>query len=410
MSTLARSISLTIAVLVTILLLLAWPATLHQGVRAQVPYEGFPPERRIPVDKVLPHPGAMPGIPLVTYGLTDCMDGDVLVRAVFVDSDGSIDANLYSWNNPSDPGNPYGTQEVDTYMQRIRSQYDFSWSIWAPRYSKQVKFYVEKNVVAVPYEPILHASGDGVWERSALSTLLGIPVYDEFSGARQWAQNGLTVNQFGRSFNRSTVIFFVLNTSASQNFADGSTSFAYIGGPYGAVRRFDTFIFEDTTIHETGHLFWALDEYASWCSAHGGCSSDWWWDRDCLFDHTPVTNGNCESCNPGSVVCMMKYGSPTVCAYTAHQISWNGTALSSPVITNVKCPGCTSGGKLLVKGIGLDSTCSVFIDRVEYAAIYRSDTDDLAVKELYLQTATTYEFRVKRSGDGLVSDPYIKSF
>src|SRR4030095_3556459 len=148
---------------------------LRSQVQAQGPPEGFPPQRRIKPDDVRPHPrGLRPQSADVvaqgtSSGLTDCMEGDVLVRAVFVDSDGSIDPNTYSWNNPSDPNNPYGTQEIVRVIQNITSEYDFNWSIWAPRYSKQVKFWVENNFVPVPYEPVLHPATFNGWVRSALS-------------------------------------------------------------------------------------------------------------------------------------------------------------------------------------------------------------------------------------------------
>ncbi len=77
-----------------------------------------------------------------------------------------------------------------------------------------------------------------------------------------------------------------------------------------------------------------------------------------------------------------------------------------------------TGGKLIVKGTGLDATCTVYIaqvanlygagPRVEYPADYRIDFDDLVVRNLFLQPGFSYEVRVKRYGDGLTSDPYFK--
>jgi hypothetical protein len=423
-------LTLRITVVVAFLAMVGMPALMPRlQVQAQGPPEGFPPERRIKPDDVRPHPkGLRPqsvgvGVQGTSSGLTDCMEGDVLVRAVFVDSDGSMDPNTYSWNNPSDPNNPYGTQEIDSISQRITSEYDFNWSIWAPRYAKQVKYWVEKNFVPVPYEPVLHPSTFNGWITAALSTLLGQSVCNgcEFGAAEQYALNGLTSNQFNRTFNRATVMFFVAN--GGQDFSDSGRSFAYIGGPYGVVLRTASFPTQQTAVHETGHLFWAFDEYSAWCSDpnnHTTCT-DAPQKRACQADQVnPDLNGNCEACNLNSVPCVMKYISPTICGFTAHQVSWNATPLSPSVITNVKCPGCTTGGKLLVKGTGLDPTCTVYIARVEnlfgadarveYPADYRVDTQDLAVRGLFLATGFNYEVRVKRYADGLTSDPYIKPF
>ncbi|HXG91911.1 MAG TPA: hypothetical protein VNN73_06010 [Blastocatellia bacterium] len=383
-----------------------------QGRPPQGPPEGLPPERRIPVDDLLPNPHRRgPRIqdmrPQSTfYGLTDCMNGDVLMRAVFVDSDGTPPPNgdginQYNWS----------WQEIDSAVQKIQSEYDFSWSILAPRYGRQVKFYVEKNVVAVPYEPVRHEQQFKGWVRAALSTLLNQPVCDgcESGAAEQYAYNGLTVNQFNRTLNRATVIFFVANSG--EFFADNGRSFAYLGGPYSVVERVNSsYAIQETTIHETGHLFWALDEYSSYCGDPRNLAtcSDAPPKRPCETDQfTPEVNGNCEACNPNSTLCVMKYISPKICGFTAPQISWNGTPLTPPEITRVKCKNCTAGGKLVVKGIGLDPTCVVLADRVELPTSYRSDYQDLIVRNSYLPEGVR-EFRVRRYSDVLVSDPYFK--
>lgn len=73
-----------------------------------------------------------------------------------------------------------------------------------------------------------------------------------------------------------------------------------------------------TTAHEIGHIFGACDEYLEACASCGGgvCANG-------------VTNPNCEAC-AGSVACIMKANTYTLCAYTDDHVGWSLGACSPP--------------------------------------------------------------------------------
>ncbi|WP_239332504.1 hypothetical protein [Frankia sp. CiP3] len=73
--------------------------------------------------------------------------------------------------------------------------------------------------------------------------------------------------------------------------------------------------------HETGHIFGCPDEYAA-----SGCGCGGAWGR---FG-TP--NGNCDSCAPGSMTCLMRSNSFEMCRYTPSHIGWGRGVAGNPVL------------------------------------------------------------------------------
>lgn len=346
-------------------------------------------------------------------GVSDCMEGDILLRAIFVDSNGSIDPNIHSWN----------TGEIDSIVANITREMEWTWSLWSSRYSKRIKVWVEKFVVPIAYEPVLRSGGaesHQIWTNPALSTVLnrqyvGTTWVDAFNAAAEFGRNGRNGNNsFSRSFDHATVLFIApnLNRSRAQDgFSDGSTAFAYIGGPYGIMLRnnFSIGPLERVAAHEFGHLFYAEDEYsgATRCNGSTNCNAvTEQTDRTSCRNNQSI-NGNCEACNPAGAGCVMKYNSTLLCTYTPRQVGWLTPKLSEPVITKVKCPGCMDGGKIVVKGTGIGPGTTVYINRTPYPTTYRPDTADLIVKNLRLPDGN-YEFHVKRSTDSLFSDSFFK--
>lgn len=77
--------------------------------------------------------------------------------------------------------------------------------------------------------------------------------------------------------------------------------------------------------HETGHVFGCADEYGS-----SGCT--------CTSTHGRygVSNGNCETCAPHPVPCLMRANSEAVCDFTRGQLGWNELAIQSRGTTVLK--------------------------------------------------------------------------
>lgn len=81
--------------------------------------------------------------------------------------------------------------------------------------------------------------------------------------------------------------------------------------------------FQRIVTHETGHIFWACDEYTApdgtGCSTCNACIASGFGPRS-------VLNANCESgtggCQSPRVDCIMRRSSLAVCFYTALQIGW----------------------------------------------------------------------------------------
>ena len=104
----------------------------------------------------------------------------------------------------------------------------------------------------------------------------------------------------------------------------------FLGGPYATV-FWDSGGWGPANIgrvlaHETGHIFWACDEYLS------GCFTCYY----CAFNVGPrnqvqtpwVTNANCENpsatgtCDVPLTYCMMKNDDYVLCPHTPGQIGW----------------------------------------------------------------------------------------
>jgi len=245
--------------------------------------------------------------------ISQSMTGTVAVALFFVESDGTIDRDSYSWN---------ATDEQETF-NRALSGLSF-WSSEAAKYGVSLTFTLFHYPSTDPvnrqgYEPVIHPqSQDYLWIEKIMAN----------SGF-------LTGNRFDRvtAFNASLrlkagtdsaySVFVAYNPPpAPSSFADGYSAYAYLGGPYIQMlfinNGWGKEAFGICLRHEMGHIFWACDEYYQ--PGYGGCTSC----GPCNPSGPRPTalNGNCESCNAAGVPCIMRYSSPSVCPYTAQQVGW----------------------------------------------------------------------------------------
>lgn len=238
-------------------------------------------------------------------GNSEKMIGTVTVAMFLVESNGAADQNLYTWSSADE----------DSMYQRTLRNLSW-WSGTARTYGKSVSFniiphYHSESVCQQPYEPIIHSSReDSLWIGSIMKNA--------------GFQNG-THHSRVESYNtwlRSTyhtdwayTIFFAYNRSpAPHSFTNGYGGYAYMGGPYTQI-LFDWFPSGTPTLtHETGHIFWAPDEY--YIAGYGGCGDG------ATGTKSGFINGNCEVSNMNSVDCMMRRNSYALCAYTPAHIGW----------------------------------------------------------------------------------------
>jgi hypothetical protein len=253
---------------------------------------------------------------------SDSMTGTVALNMFFVESNGATDPNTYNWSV---------TDQQNTY-NRVASGLTW-WSQQAPNYGKSVTFslfYYGATDAAMqqPYEPIVHPStDDSLWIASVMANL-GYSAGNHF--ARVTAFNTWLKGFAGTNWAYS--MFIGYNPSGSPTtFTNGYFAYAYLGGPYAQLLfsndGWGAGNFGLVATHETGHIFWACDEYYQ--AGYGGCTSCG--SCSTAGPRPTITNGNCEFCNTGSVTCMMKGNSYALCPYTPPQIGWIGGSSAKPV-------------------------------------------------------------------------------
>lgn len=181
------------------------------------------------------------------------MLGRVAVTPVFLESDGSIDANTENWN----------PAQISQVISNIQTGLNWWTQLLATKSSVHTLSFVIDTTyatkpVATPYEPISRRSDDhNLWASRFLADI-------GFS-------SGTTIDRV-RAFNNSqrekletdwAFTIFVANSQADGDggFATGGSftrAFAFAGGLYEVVPSTRP---ASTYSHETGHMFWARDEY-----------------------------------------------------------------------------------------------------------------------------------------------------
>lgn len=251
------------------------------------------------------------GSVLEALGNTDDMTGTVTVTLFFVESDGSMDADTYTW----------GTSALNSTVSSAVSGLTW-WVDKASTYGKTLSFtvyYFPGTDVRCQtgYEPILHPSSDVPYWVSEIMASFGYSSgshYDRVTAYNTWARSN-----YGTDWAFSSFIEYNPYPAAA-SFTDGYAAWAYFGGPYtNLLYRSFSWPFNTVFSHETGHIFQACDEYYE--PGYGGCMS-------CGLCSHGINNGNCEYCNPQSVPCMMRGNDDALCAYTPGQVGW----LSGPIV------------------------------------------------------------------------------
>jgi hypothetical protein len=259
-------------------------------------------------------------------GNSDSMTGTIAVSLFLVESDGSIDPNQYTWSSPA--------------KQAIFNQTGSGLSWWsskAPAYGENVSFTVYNgsadSTFRQGYEPILHPSTEDHLWINAIMASLGYTSGNHID--RVTAFNTALKTAAGTDWAFS--IFVGYNPSpAPTTFTDGYHAYAQFGGPYTQMLSFS---FSGLLLtHETGHIFWACDEYVgrgSACnspSSCGPCSPN--------GPRPTINNGNCEACNTNAEPCIMRTTASyaILCGFTPPQIGWRGPTITSFSPTNGPAP------------------------------------------------------------------------
>ena len=245
------------------------------------------------------------------FGNSDAMDSTVTVALFFVESNGAGDPNTYSWSSADVASSIAAALEGLTWWVDQSAAFHLG----RPLQFSLVPYTPDNPACQVPWEPVLHPGSDAnLWVNQIMSNL-GATAGDVFSRIGAFDQS--VRQQYHTDWAYS--IFLAYNPEPAPNsFTDRRASWAYIGGPY-IQSLFHSFGWDLRRIisHETGHIFYACDEYFQ--PGYQVCSCT------CAPEIRPAaTNGNCQdaSCNINSTPCMMRLNELALCPFTAAQIGW----------------------------------------------------------------------------------------
>ena len=278
------------------------------------PSQPFAPQGCIKPNPGQSHPGSLEkGTHCDHEANSEYMTGSVTISSFFVESDGTIDPNTYTWT----------PTQRSTIMNEITDAATI-WSYTSGFYGVSsltfnLVWYVGTQATQ-GYEPIIHASNqDSLWIKAIMGNL-GYTANSYFSRVHDfnYAQKNTHSTQW------AFTAFVGNNVSGPNTFTDGFSAYAWPGGPY-AQFLYDNSGWGATGFHrvfghETTHIFHAFDEYAA--SPASNCSVH--------FNGVTNTNYQGPPCN-GTSSCIMIDNSYTgsgitrrwnLCSATPSHIGW----------------------------------------------------------------------------------------
>lgn len=242
---------------------------------------------------------------------SDVMDGTVAVAVFMMESDGGIDPNLYSWTQAErDAAILKIIEGLNWWVDQSRA-----FGLGRPLQFTYSFFFPDNPVCQIPYEPVLHGGFDTSTYIETIMSRLGVTEGNAF--VRVGAFNRRLKEEMRADWAFSAFLAYNSPTAPTA-FTDGRSSWAYIGGPY-QILLYRSFGWDlsQVIMHETGHIFYACDEYAAPGFQVCSCS--------CAPEVRPqAINGNCQeaSCNRASILCMMRLNEFALCSFTVAQIGW----------------------------------------------------------------------------------------
>jgi Putative Ig domain len=253
------------------------------------------------------------------FNNSDVMDGTVAVAVFLVESAGGVDPNVYSWSqSDQDLARSQVIDGLNWWVDQSRA-----FNLGRPLQFTPVFFDASHPASQVPWEPVLRPGTDAAAWVNQIMVNLGASGGNVFERVAAFDRVIRDQNRANWAYS----MFIAYNpTGARTSFSDGQASWAYIGGPY-IVSLFHSFGWplSRITSHETGHIFYACDEYSQ--LGHQTCSCT------CAPEVRPdALNGNCQeiSCNRNSTDCMMRLNELALCPYTVAQIGWTSAVPKPP--------------------------------------------------------------------------------
>lgn len=253
------------------------------------------------------------------FSNSDVMDGSVAVALFLVESSGAVDPDLYTWSQ-ADQDSAYA-QVLDGLNWWVEQSRAFN--LARPLQFTLILYDANNPACRIPYEPVIRSGADAVFWVSQVMSNVGATAGDVFERVAAFDASLRTQNHTNWAYS----MFIAYNPLPARNsFSDGRASWAYLGGPF-TVSLFHSFGWQLSRIatHETGHIFYACDEYFQ--PGYQVCSCT------CAPEVRPnALNGNCQdlTCNRNSTDCMMRLNESALCPFTVAQIGWTSAVPKPP--------------------------------------------------------------------------------
>ncbi len=290
------------------------------------------------------------------YDTSEYMIGEVAVGVILPESDGSLDLDTEDWT-------PARQNEVRTEIET-----GLTW--WAAQDSRARLNFVYQYNMSVPtkYEPINRPGyfDEGLWISDVLNK-------SGYIGTDYFAQVMMWINDLRTNLDTDWAFaIFVVDSynDADGSFSNGMSGYAYLGGPF-VVMTYDNDGYgisgmDFVTAHETGHIFYATDEYngnpeysgylnvmdvewsgclmhqpLSWCLSSGTEGQVGWRDTDGdgifdILDELPLTDLIPYSPDPTNDSTPTYFGSATVVTYPNSNPNGPGNNITISIVSQVE--------------------------------------------------------------------------
>ncbi|MBL0044573.1 MAG: PKD domain-containing protein [Flavobacteriales bacterium] len=259
---------------------------------------------------------------------SEYMEGTVCASMFFIESNGAVDPNTYSWTQPA--------------IDDVKLQAIDAWSIWSYTASLNgitvtavMDFYEPSGGIPVQgYEPVTRSSSQDYLWIEAIMQNAGRTESGAFAKCHAFNSS----RRMALGTDRSYSAFIAYNPpaqSAPTQFTDGRIGYAYLGGPYTQflykANGWGTNQVNRVYGHETGHIFHAFDEYTA--SGSSNCTRS--------FNGRTNSNFQGSPCN-GVAGCVMINNIFTgsgatrqwsLCSHTPYHLGWLGR-LAAPTCTS----------------------------------------------------------------------------
>lgn len=264
-----------------------------------------PPALEIPAGQKQSSGGTYGGYGAGFWDGAEYMLGDIAVAVIFPESNGTVDPNQEDWTPAEET---HVTNHVVEAMDWWISQTHLG----------PISFTYEYHYgVDTDYEPITHPqSEENLWIEDALKTL-------GYDGPDRFTMSQLFVNDLKDTYDSDwAFLVFVADSEVDDDglFASGHFAYAYLGGPFMVLtldnNGWGQSNFSAVCAHETGHIFYALDEYYN---AGSACT-----DRSGYLDYQNQNSqyGSCAEDIPTSIMRSVPLSVATVSSSARGMIGW----------------------------------------------------------------------------------------